>query len=150
LRGFFVRFGEHRAAHPVENVDLAHKPVGERQPEHAVPCDAHGGDIESQSNHRRRIDLRSLSPDRERRQSSSNSAWRPVRYAFMADARSHPTGAWTDDEIEREERATRARLARDREAGAAKNVRAAAALGRFANRVADAAASSRRDGSARS
>ncbi len=36
-----------------------------------------------------------------------------------------PTGAWTDDEIAREESATRKRLSRDREAGAAANVRAA-------------------------
>jgi hypothetical protein len=68
----------------------------------------------------------------------------------MSEARSRPAGRWTDEEIAREESVTRARVARNRETGAAENVRAAAALARFANRVADAAASARRDGSARS
>lgn len=67
----------------------------------------------------------------------------------MPDASRH-TGDWTDEEVEREEAATRARTARDREAGPGENVRAAAALARFANRVADAAETARRDGSARS
>jgi hypothetical protein len=68
----------------------------------------------------------------------------------MSEAQSRPAGPWTDEEIAHEESATRARTERDREAGAAENVRAAAALARFANRVADAAASARRDGRARS
>jgi hypothetical protein len=68
----------------------------------------------------------------------------------MAKARSQPRGEWTDAEIAREEAATRARVGRDRKAGPAENVRAAAALARFANRVADAAEAARRDGSARS
>jgi hypothetical protein len=68
----------------------------------------------------------------------------------MSEPRSRPDGPWTDEEIAREEAASRARVERDRQAGAAENVRAATALARFANRVADAAASARRDGSARS
>ena len=68
----------------------------------------------------------------------------------MTDETRRPSGPWTAEEVAREEAATRARIDRDRRAGAEDNVRATAALARFANRVADAAASARRDGSARS
>ena len=68
----------------------------------------------------------------------------------MSEARSRPKGDWTEDEVAREEAATRARVARDRKADPAENVRVAAALARFANRVADAAEAARRDGRARS
>jgi hypothetical protein len=57
---------------------------------------------------------------------------------------------WTNDEVAREAAANRGRAARDRQAGPADNVKAAAALARFANRVADAAEAARRDGSSRS
>jgi hypothetical protein len=73
----------------------------------------------------------------------------PTIYA-MAKARAQPRGDWTDAEIAREEATTRERVARDRKSGPAENVRAAAALARFANRVADAAEAARRDGRARS
>lgn len=59
------------------------------------------------------------------------------------------TGPWTAQEIAREVAATKARVARDRNADPAENVRATAALARFANRVADAAEAARRDGRAR-
>lgn len=68
----------------------------------------------------------------------------------MTEADKRPIGQWTADEAAREEAATSARIERDRQLGAEQNVRAAAALARFANRVADAAASARQDGSARS
>ena len=67
----------------------------------------------------------------------------------MSETQSRPKGPWTADELAREAAATAARSERDRKAGAAENVRAAA-LARFANRVADAAAAARRDGRARS
>jgi hypothetical protein len=67
----------------------------------------------------------------------------------MTDQQSRPSGRWTAEEVAREEAAASARVARDRAAGPAENLRAAAALARFANRVADAAAA-RRDGRARS
>lgn len=60
-----------------------------------------------------------------------------------------PTGSWSAEEIAREQSAANARVARDRRATPAENVRAAAALARFANRVADAAEAARRDGRAR-
>lgn len=62
--------------------------------------------------------------------------------------RSRPGGPWTAAEVAREEAATAERLARDRQRSPAANVHAAAALARFANRVADAAEKARRDGSA--
>lgn len=68
----------------------------------------------------------------------------------MPDERPRPKGRWSEEEIAREDAATRARVARDRRADPAENVRGAAALARFANRIADAAAAARRDGRARS
>jgi hypothetical protein len=64
--------------------------------------------------------------------------------------RPRPTGPWTPEEIAREEAAAKARVARDRKSGPAQNVRAAGAVARFADRVADAAEAARRDGRARS
>ena len=53
-------------------------------------------------------------------------------------------GAWTAQEIARERAAAAARVARARERGPEANLKEAAALARFANRVAAAAAAARR------
>jgi hypothetical protein len=49
-----------------------------------------------------------------------------------------PRGPWTAEEIARNERATRARVARDRKRGVSANLDEAVALTRFANRFAEA------------
>lgn len=61
-----------------------------------------------------------------------------------ADSKDAAPGAWTAEEVAREQAATRSRLARARDRGAAHNVRESAVLARFANRVAAAAESARR------
>ncbi len=71
-----------------------------------------------------------------------------VAFSVMTERGAMRRGRWTTEEIERENATTSNRLARDRAVGPADNVRAAAALARFANRVADAAAEARRDGRA--
>jgi len=53
-------------------------------------------------------------------------------------------GAWTEEEIARERAAADARMTRARERGPEANLKEAAALSRFANRVAVAAAAARR------
>jgi hypothetical protein len=55
-----------------------------------------------------------------------------------------PTRAWTEQEIARDRAATDARLKRARERGPKANLKEAAALARFANKVAAAAAAARR------
>ena len=55
-----------------------------------------------------------------------------------------PMGAWTEHETARERAAVDARMARARERGPEANLKEAAALARFANRVAAAAAAARR------
>jgi hypothetical protein len=49
-----------------------------------------------------------------------------------------PRGPWTAEEVARNERATRARVARDRKRGVSANLDEAVALTRFANRFAEA------------
>ena len=61
-----------------------------------------------------------------------------------AESRSPRTGAWTEDEIAREQAAAAARMGRARDRGPEANVKEAAALTRFANKVAAAAAAARR------
>jgi hypothetical protein len=55
-----------------------------------------------------------------------------------------PTGVWTEQETARERAAVEARMARTRERGPEANLKEVAALARFANRVAAAAAAARR------
>ena len=66
-----------------------------------------------------------------------------ARNILLVPQASRHAGDWTAEEAKLEDAATRARTARDRTAGPAENVRAAAALARFANRVADAAEAAR-------
>lgn len=54
------------------------------------------------------------------------------------------SGVWTEEEIARERAAAVARMTRVRERGPEANLKGAAALSRFANRVAAAAAAARR------
>jgi hypothetical protein len=61
-----------------------------------------------------------------------------------ADRKRRPKGEWTSEEVAREQAADRARSARARARGAEANVHEAAALARFANRVAAAAEIARR------
>jgi hypothetical protein len=61
-----------------------------------------------------------------------------------ADRMRKPTGEWTAEEVAREQEATSARNARARARGAEANVKEAAALARFANRVSAAAETARR------
>jgi hypothetical protein len=62
-----------------------------------------------------------------------------------ADSDRRRSGEWTAEEVAREQAAGRARVARARARGAEANVKEAAALARFANRVAAAAETARRD-----
>jgi len=63
----------------------------------------------------------------------------------MGDAAdSKRTGKWTPEEVAREQAASRARVARSRARGAEANLKEAAALARFANKVAAAAETARR------
>jgi hypothetical protein len=55
-----------------------------------------------------------------------------------------PKGPWTPEEIARNERIARARVARDRERGASVNLEEGIALTRFANRFAEAFRDARR------
>jgi len=57
---------------------------------------------------------------------------------MAAKPKAKPKGAWTPEEIARNERATRAQVARDRARGVGANLEEAAALARFANRFAEA------------
>jgi hypothetical protein len=57
---------------------------------------------------------------------------------MAAKPKARPKGPWTPEEIARNERATRAQVARDRERGVSANLQEAAALARFANRFAEA------------
>lgn len=61
-----------------------------------------------------------------------------------AESRRGPTGAWTEHEIARDRASAAARLARARQRGPEANLKQAAALARFANKVAAAAAAARR------
>lgn len=61
-----------------------------------------------------------------------------------AESRNARPGAWTEQEIARERAAAAARAARARLRGPEANLKEAAALTRFANRVAAAAAAARR------
>lgn len=63
-----------------------------------------------------------------------------------ADSTSRPVGEWTAQEVARQRAADQARLARARARGPEANLKQAAALARFANRVAAAAEPARRDG----
>jgi hypothetical protein len=49
-----------------------------------------------------------------------------------------PSGPWTPEEIARNERVARARVARDRKRGVSANLEEAVALARFANRFSGA------------
>jgi|AntDryMetagUQ255_1029468.scaffolds.fasta_scaffold10919_1 hypothetical protein len=60
------------------------------------------------------------------------------------DSRARPAGQWTPEELAREEAATKARITLARARGAEANVKEAAALARFANKVAAAAEAARR------
>ena len=60
------------------------------------------------------------------------------------DREARPTGPWTAEEIAREQAAHAARIARARALGPEANIKQAAALARFANRVAAAAEQARR------
>ena len=61
-----------------------------------------------------------------------------------AEPKPKPSGPWTAQEIAREERANRARLAHDRARGVSTNLEEAATLARFANRFAEAFRHARR------
>lgn len=61
-----------------------------------------------------------------------------------ADSRRRRAKEWTAQEVAREQAAGEARLVRARERGAEANLKEAAALARFANRVAAAAEAARR------
>lgn len=61
-----------------------------------------------------------------------------------ADSQRARRGAWTERELARERAAAAARMARAAKRGPEANVKEAAALARFANRVATAAAAARR------
>jgi len=61
-----------------------------------------------------------------------------------ADSRCRRAGGWTAQEVARERAAGEARIARARARGAETNLKEAAALARFANRVAAAAEAARR------
>jgi hypothetical protein len=63
---------------------------------------------------------------------------------MAATSKAKPQGPWTREEIERNERAQRAQVARDRARGAGANLEEAAALARFANRFAEAFRHARR------
>ena len=62
----------------------------------------------------------------------------------MTDGGDNRARRWTADEVAREQRATERRLARARARGPQASVKEAAALARFANKVAAAAAAARR------
>jgi hypothetical protein len=68
------------------------------------------------------------------------------RLLMSEGAQSKPSraGAWTAQEVARERAAAAARMARANERGPEANLKEAAALARFANRVAAAAAAARR------
>jgi hypothetical protein len=68
-----------------------------------------------------------------------------LRMSHGAGSERKPTGEWTAEEVAREQAAEGARIARARARGAEANVKEAAALARFANRVAAAAEIARRD-----
>jgi hypothetical protein len=57
---------------------------------------------------------------------------------MAAEQKAKPRGPWTREEIERNERAQRAQVVRDRARGVGANLEEAAALARFANRFAEA------------
>jgi hypothetical protein len=59
-------------------------------------------------------------------------------------SKSKPRGPWTREEIAREERVARARVARDRRRGVSANLEETVALTRFANRFAAAFRNARR------
>jgi len=61
-----------------------------------------------------------------------------------ADTRRTRSGEWTPEEVAREQAASRARVARARARGPEANLKEAAALARFANRIAAAAEAARR------
>jgi hypothetical protein len=55
-----------------------------------------------------------------------------------AQQKARPRGPWTPEEIARNERVARARVASDRKRGVSANLEDAVALTRFANRLAEA------------
>jgi hypothetical protein len=55
-----------------------------------------------------------------------------------------PRGPWTPEEVARNERVNKARVARDRERGVSANLAEAVALTRFGNRLAEAFRRARR------
>ncbi len=63
---------------------------------------------------------------------------------MAATPKAKPRGPWTPEEIERNERARMAQVARDRTRGVGANLEEAAALARFANRFAEAFKDARR------
>jgi hypothetical protein len=65
--------------------------------------------------------------------------------SYMAsDAQAKPRGPWTPEEIERNERVEKIRVARDRARGVSANLEDTVKLTRFANRLAEAFKDARR------
>lgn len=63
-----------RTAHPIQNVDLAHNPIGKRESEDAMADDAGSGDVRGQPVHCSGSIAFSVSPARASRQFSNSSA----------------------------------------------------------------------------
>jgi hypothetical protein len=63
---------------------------------------------------------------------------------MKATPKARPKGTWTPEEIARNERVARARVARDRKRGVSVNLEEGVALTRFANRFAEAFRDARR------
>jgi len=63
---------------------------------------------------------------------------------MAAEPKNKPRGPWTEEEIERNERVAKARVARDRARGVSVNLEETVALTRFANRFAEAFSRARR------
>lgn len=74
----------------------------------------------------------------EERRGRFDAVARPTMLDMAAKPKAKPKGAWTPEEIVRNERATRAQVTRDRARGVGANLEEAAAFARFANRFAEA------------
>ncbi len=69
---------------------------------------------------------------------ASRSARRSTMRCMAATPKAKPRGPWTPEEIARNERAVKARVARDSARGPSANLEDVIALSRFANRFAEA------------
>ena len=78
------------------------------------------------------------------RASGAATIYHRLLMSDSAERRNARPGAWTEQEIARERAAAAARTDRARKRGAEANLKEAAALTRFANRIAAAAAAARR------